>query len=44
MIRDWKGKLQVTLLSTEIVLAHSSEQVLVMHSEKMKAKYMKENV
>ena len=28
----------------EIVPAHSSEEVIVMHSEKMKAKYVKENV
>ena len=28
----------------EILLAHFSEEVIVMHSEKMKAKYVKENV
>ena len=27
-----------------LVLAHSSEEVIVMHSQKMKVKYMKEDV
>ena len=48
MNRDWTGKLQVIKklkeIAEEIVLAHSSEEVIMMHSEKIKAKYMKENV
>ena len=38
MNRDSTGKLQVTLTSKA-----SSEEVIVKHSEKMKAKYMKED-
>ena len=49
---NWTGKLQVALLSAYIswkkLYSHtfkaSSEEVIVMHSEKMKVKYMKEDV
>ena len=49
---NWGGKLPVTLLPAyiswkKIMLAHfqaSSEEVIVMYSEKMKTKYMKEDV
>ena len=52
MHRNWTGKLQVTLLSAHIsrkklcsqTFKASSEEVIVMYSEKMKAKYMKEDV
>ena len=49
---NWTGKLQVTLLSAYIsrkklcsqTFKASLEELIVMHSEKMKAKYMKEDV
>ena len=47
MNRDGTGKLQAALLSAERNCARtlsSSEEVIVMHSEKIKAKYMKEYV
>ena len=52
MNRKWAGKLQVTLLSTYIfgkklcsqTFKTSSEEVILMYSEKMKAKCMKKDV
>ena len=52
MNRNGTGKLQVTLLFAYIsgkklcshIFKASSEEVIVMRSEKTKAKYMKENV
>ena len=52
MNRNWTGELQVTLLSAYIfwkkLYSHSfkasSEKVIIIHFEKMKAKYMKEDV
>ena len=52
MNRNWTGKLQVTLLSTYIsrkklcsqTFKASSEEVILMYSEKMKAKCMKKDV
>ena len=52
MNRNWAGKLQVTLLSAYIfwkkLCSHSFkaslEEVTVMYSEKIKAKYMKKDV
>ena len=52
MNRNWATKLQVTLLFTCIsskkLCSHtfktSSEEVIAMHSEKMKTKYIKEDV
>ena len=42
---DWTGKLQVKLLFTERDCAHTlSKWYSDIHSEKMKAKYMKEDV
>ena len=49
---NWTGKLQVTLLSAYIswkklclhTFKTSLEEVIVVYSEKMKAKYMKEDV
>ena len=48
MNRDWTSKLQVILLAAKKKLAShtfkaSWEEVIVMHSGKMKAKYMKED-
>ena len=51
MNRDWTGKLQVTLLFAYIswkkMCAHifnaSSEELIMMHHEKTKAKYMEED-
>ena len=50
--RNWTGKLQVTVLSTYIsrkkfcsqTFKASSEEGILMYSEKMKAKYMKKDV
>ena len=52
MNRNWTDKLHVTILSDGIswkkLCSHtfkaSSEEVIMMHSEKMKAKYMKEDM
>ena len=52
MNRDWTGKLQVTLISTYIsrkkfcsqTFKASSEELIVMYSEKIEAKCMKEDV
>ena len=52
MNRNWTGKLQVTLLPAYItrnklcpqIFKASSEEAIVMYSEKMKAKCMKEDV
>ena len=52
MNRNWTGKLHVTLLSTYIsrkklcsqTFKASSEEVILIYSEKMKAKFMKKNV
>ena len=52
MSRNWTGKLQVTLLSAYIswkkLCSHTFkaflEEVILMHSDKMKAKYMKEDM
>ena len=51
MNHDWTGKLQVTLLFAYIswkkMCAHifnaSSEELIMMHHEKTKAKYMEED-
>ena len=39
MNRNWTVKLQVTLLSALHVFKASSEEVIVMHSDEMKAKF-----
>ena len=52
MNRNWTGKLQVALLSVYIswkkLYSHtfkaSSEELITMYSQKVKAKYMKEDV